>query len=245
MMSTDGNSIYHALQTRYEHRLSKGLSFTAAYAWSHNIDDTVGSTNSGGCGCQNPRNRGRAERASSVNDIRHRLVVGYYWELPFAQLPPGATRVFLGGWSLGGIVTLQNGSPIEVSQSGDSQNRDGSPQRPNLVPGQKAAIPSADRNPDRYFNTAAFSRSVLAYGNSPRNPLVGRGLKTFDLSVSKAFRMPFREAHQLLFRAEFFNAFNTPQFGNPGSSLGTASFGRLTSLKSDQRQIQVALKYFF
>jgi hypothetical protein len=75
--------------------------------------------------------------------------------------------------------------------------------------------------------------------------LVAPGVKAFNLSAAKAFKMPFRENHQLAFRAEFFNAFNTPQFDVPGSSLGTGTFGRLTSTAIDQRQIQLALKYTF
>jgi hypothetical protein len=57
--------------------------------------------------------------------------------------------------------------------------------------------------------------------------------------------MPYREGHQLLVRTEFFNAFNAPQFGNPGASLGTGTFGRITSTAADNRQIQLALKYSF
>jgi hypothetical protein len=65
------------------------------------------------------------------------------------------------------------------------------------------------------------------------------------LSVSKAVRLPHHEGHQLLFRTELFNTFNTPQFGNPGTSLGTGTFGRITSTAADNRQIQLALKYSF
>jgi hypothetical protein len=57
--------------------------------------------------------------------------------------------------------------------------------------------------------------------------------------------MPYRDGHQLFFRTEFFNAFNTPQFGNPGASLATGTFGRITSTASGNRQIQLALKYSF
>ena len=57
----------------------------------------------------------------------------------------------------------------------------------------------------------------------------GRALTTFDLSLSKSFRMPWYEGHELMFRTEFFNAFNTPQFGQPGATLGTGTFGRVTS----------------
>jgi hypothetical protein len=86
---------------------------------------------------------------------------------------------------------------------------------------------------------------VLSYGNTPRNPLVGPGLHTFDISAQKAFRMPYREGHELLFHTEFINAFNTPQFANPGASLGTGTFGRITSTAADNRQIQFGLRYAF
>jgi hypothetical protein len=77
LMVTDSNSIFHALQTRYEHRFTRGLSVTASYAWSHMIDDSAQSTNRGACTCQDPRHRGVAERASSIFDVRHRLGTVY------------------------------------------------------------------------------------------------------------------------------------------------------------------------
>jgi hypothetical protein len=151
----------------------------------------------------------------------------------------------LGGWSANGIVTLQTGPPFNVTQSGDSQNVDLAAQRPNLVPGRQASLPASQRDPAGWFNTAAFSRSNLQYGNSPRNPLVAAGVKTFNLSASKSFKVPFRENQQLTVRAEFFNAFNTPQFDLPAASLGTGTFGRVTGTAIDQRQIQLAVKYTF
>jgi len=242
MIAPDTNTIYHSLQTRYEHRFSKGLSLTAAYTWSHLIDDAGQTINQGGCSCQNPRNRGKAERASSVLDQRHRLVVGYVWELAADKKFSRALGLVAGGWSVGGVVTLASGFPVNILQSGDTWNNDALWPRPNLVPGQSPTL--EDRTPTRWFNTDAFSRSTT-YGTAPRDPIVGPGLHTFDLSGSKTFRMPYREGHALLFRAELFNAFNTPQFGNPGSSLGTGTFGRITSTAADNRQIQFALKYSF
>ena len=75
--------------------------------------------------------------------------------------------------------------------------------------------------------------------------MVTPGTDTWDLSASKSFRMPYSESHQLLFRSEFFNAFNSPQFGKPGSTFGTGTFGRITSTALANRQIQFALKYMF
>jgi hypothetical protein len=243
MIAPDGNTIYHSLQARFEHRFHAGLSLTSAYTWSHLIDDTGQTINRGGCICQNPRDRGRAERASSILDQRHRLVVGYVFEIPFGKDSTGLARALFGGWSSGGILTLASGFPFNVVQSGDTQNNDALWPRPHLLSGVTAKLENPD--PALWFNTAAFARSVLAYGTAPRNPLVGPGTKTFDTSLSKSFRMPYSESHALLFRAEAFNVFNTPQFGTPGSTLGTGTFGRVTSTALDNRQLQLALKYTF
>jgi outer membrane receptor protein involved in Fe transport len=242
MIVADTNTIYHSFQTRYEHRFSRGLSLTGAYTWSHLIDDAGQTINRGGCVCQDPRNRGRAERADSIFDIRHRFVGGWVWDLPLASGLQGPSRYLLHGWQFGGILTLSAGAPFNVTQSGDTHNNDGLWPRPNAVAGRSPKLSNA--TPDRWFDTDAFTRSTT-YGTSPRNPVVGPGLAAFDLSVSKSFRMPYAESHDLLFRTEFFNAFNTPQFGNPGSALGTGTFGRVTGVQLDNRQIQMALKYTF
>jgi hypothetical protein len=243
MIAPDTNTIYHSLQARYEHRFSKGLSLSAAYTWSHLIDDAGQTINRGGCVCQDPRNRGAAERASSVLDQRHRLAVGYVWELPLAKSLKGVPGAIAGGWSLGGIVTMASGFPFNITQSGDSQNNDGLWERPDLVPGQTVSV--GTKTPNQWFNTAAFQRVLLRYGNAPRNPMVGPGVHTWDLSASKSFAMPYREQHRLMVRGEFFNAFNSPQFSNPGGTLGTGTFGRITSTALASRQIQLALKYMF
>jgi len=245
LLTTDGNSTYHALQTRFEHRFARGLSFTAAYNWSHMIDDQQDETNGDRCRCQDPRHRGIAEKASSMLDIRHRFVAGYVWEIPFTSGLRGVTGAVLGGWQLGGIVNIQSGSPFRIYQSADSQNNDSvGSARPNLVPGQDPSLPSSERDPSRWFNTAAFRPSVLMYGNTPRNPLIGPGLNVWNLSAQKAFRMPW-ESHSIQFRAEMFNAFNTPQFANPGGALGDGDFGQVTSTRADNRQIQFGLRYQF
>src|SRR4029450_8928668 len=129
-------------------------------------------------------------------------------------------------------------------QSGDTQNVEFSGwSRPDVLPGVDPRL--SDPDPSNWFNTAAFSRSVGRFGTAPRDPLAGPGLNTFDLSLSKTFKMPYDPAHELLFRTEFFNAFNTPQFANTGATLGTGTFGLVTVVSADNRQIQFPLKYLF
>jgi hypothetical protein len=242
LQSYSANTNYNSLQVHFERRLAHGVSFTAAYTWSHEIDDAWETTNNGGCGCQNPRNLS-SERASGVYDQRHNVVIGYVWQIPFAKSLKGVAGTVVGGWSLEGILTFTSGSPFDVLESFDSQNDDGLWERPNLVAGQKLSVPN--QGPSSWFNAGAFTPSVLMYGNSPRDPVVGPGTDAVNLTLTKTFQMPWREAHSVEFRAEAFNAFNTPQFANPDQYLGDTAFGQVTSTKLANRELQLALKYRF
>src|SRR6185369_16686983 len=90
------------------------------------------------------------------------------------------------------------------------------------------------------------------FGNSGTGIIQGPGQFNFDLSVLKTTRI--RENHTLQFRAEFFNAFNHPQFTNPNYGQGAiyglpnfaaGNFGQITSTSVNPRVIQFALKYIF
>jgi hypothetical protein len=87
------------------------------------------------------------------------------------------------------------------------------------------------------------------FGNSGRNILYGPGTKQLDLSLFKSFHIA--ENSRVEFRAEAFNAFNTPQFNNPNASIGFSGVGKITSAgnptvyQRTSRQIQLALKLYF
>jgi hypothetical protein len=92
----------------------------------------------------------------------------------------------------------------------------------------------------RWFDTEAFVRQPnYTFGNAPRNAIETPGVVNFDLAVYKVFRPA--ERAELQFRAEAFNALNTPHFGNPGAQLGTSSFGVISS-SDDSRTLQFGLK---
>jgi hypothetical protein len=186
-------------------------------------------------------------RADSANDVRQRLVAGWTWRIPFGSQLKGIAGGIAGGWDIGGILTEQVGTPVFITLNGDPQNIDANSSgyqesRPNLVPGQSVRL--AHQTPNLWFNPAAFALPGFAFGNSPRNPITAPGTHTVDLSLSKAFKMPFRESHRILFRLEAFNATNTPQWGRPGAALGSSTFGIVTSAGAN-RVVQAALKYGF
>ena len=100
------------------------------------------------------------------------------------------------------------------------------------------------RTPDLWFNPAAFrAPTAFNWGNVGRNTLTGPPIYNFDLTVAKRFATS--ESTNLMFRAEFFNAFNTPQFTLPASTIGNTGVGTISSTARANRQIQFALKYSF
>jgi outer membrane receptor protein involved in Fe transport len=248
MWAHDGESTYESLQAQYKRSVSAGQSITVAYTLGQNRDNQAEGLNNTRSRRQNPRGGTDTEWADSTADIRHRLVVGWVWEIPFGSSLSGVVGAVAKGWQLSGIGTLQSGSPIFITQDGDVLNTDPTTSssdymeiRPNLVQGQDANLPADQRTFAKWFNTAAFARATVTYGNSPRNPVVGPGRTTFDISVAKSFRTPGGQQFQV--RAEAFDAFNTPLWGNPNGILGNSNFGRITS--ATNREMQFGLRYSF
>lgn len=190
---------------------------------------------------QNPRSL-VGEYAPSADDQRHRLVVGYVWDIPTGSGLSGWTGALLTGWQISGIGIFNSGSPIFINQDGDTLNVDSEEIRPNLVAGQDPTLPEGERSLSRWFNTAAFTRATTTYGTSPRNPVVGPGRNVVDLSLAKSFRV--QNGHQLQLRAEAFNAFNWVNWNNPNGTLGNTNFGIISSTGA-AREMQLSLKYQF
>jgi hypothetical protein len=246
--ATDVNCNYNALIVRLERRFSHGLSFVGGYTFGRSID-----TASGLNGTNQAQNNYdlKAERGLSDFDVRHRFVFSSNWQLPFgpgrAWLRDGpAARVF-GQWELANILTLQSGQPLTAvlatALSGtDSNGTD----RPDLIANPN--LPSGQRTPSRWFNTDAFAAPPIFYdglgaysilGNEGRNVITGPGLAAWDMSLERQVRL--RERLGLVFRSDFFNLTNRPNFDRPGLIYGTSNFGNISSAENS-RQIQFSLR---
>jgi hypothetical protein len=245
--SASGSSIYHSLQARVQKRYSQGLTFLGAYTWAKVLADVNGL---GGSRAQDFYNR-RAERGRTSFDIAHRFVASFNYELPIGAGKPvlgdakGALQKILGEWQAGGILTLQTGEPFTVGLATPVSNT-ASANRPNRVCSGKLDHPTIDR----WFDTSCFvTPTIYTFGNSGVGILEGPGTKQLDWSVLK--RIPVDEKRYFQFRGEFFNLFNTPQFNNPGTAIGStsaaiiSSAGQKVNFLRTQRQIQFALKFFW
>jgi hypothetical protein len=88
---------------------------------------------------------------------------------------------------------------------------------------------------------------ATGYGNLGSNVVLGPGQFNWDIGIIKNTKINWKvENSNLEFRAEFFNAFNHPQWSNPAANVASAgTFGVISSLSVGPRVMQFALKYSF
>lgn len=235
------NSNYHGLEVKMEKRYSQGISFLIGYSWSKSID---GLSNEGS-DADNPFNL-RSMRGLSSFDVGQRFIASFSAELPFGRgkaLGADMSRaadLFVGGWQVQGIVTLQQGFPFTPTINSDPANVAFSyARRPDVIGTGRVD----ECRPEQCFNVADFRvPAQYTIGNSGRNILRGPGVNNWDMAVFKNFN--FTETVFLQFRAEAFNAFNHTQLNNPNNNIEVPQGGRVFSAK-DPRIGQVALKLYF
>jgi hypothetical protein len=240
----EGDSIYHALQMKVERRFSKGLSLLAAYTFSKAITDAGSrlSINFANPGIQDSNNL-RGERSLANFDVPQRLVFSYNYALPFHG--GKALGMIVGGWQVNGVTTIQGGLPLGLGTALNQTNSLGGGSRPNNNGMNAKLSGSIENRLGQYFNTSVFSQPpAFMFGNVVRTlpDVRAPGTLNFDFSIMKNNR--FKEHYNVQFRAEFFNGFNNVNFGGPGTTFGTSTFGVISSA-ADGRVIQFGLKLLF
>jgi hypothetical protein len=253
--ATYGASVYHAMLLKVERRLSKGFSVLAAYTVSKLIDDLIPSLTGfpgesfSGAPLQNYYDR-RSERALASWDTPQQLVLSYVYELPFGPgkallKQGGALGSIVGGWQVNGITLFQSGPPLQISGGSDSGSMAGT-QRPNWSGGNATLGSRIEDRLGAYFDTSVFSiNPPFTFGNAPRLMPNLRGPRASNFDVSLFKNLHINERFRMQFRAEAFNAFNHPQFGNPNTTITSNLFGRISSQQNSPRDIQLALKLLF
>jgi hypothetical protein len=110
-------------------------------------------------------------------------------------------------------------------------------------------LTGSERSPEHWFSTAAFQEPPVYFdglgafsvpGNAGRNIITGPDYKIWDVSLER--RLRFAERANLVFRTDFFNLTNHPNFDRPGLIFGTSNFGRINSAQN-ARQIQFSLRF--
>ena len=251
---SNGNSTYHGASAQLVRRFSDGVQLTAAYTFSHLIDDTTAEVNST---VLSPRRvedfqNLRTDRADSALDRRHRFVTSFIYEVPFLKNHDNRfVRGIVGGWSLSGTFTAESGEKATVLSGIDSNlNGDAAADRtirnPNGVRGtgstvtalcRIAACGTAGAGPIVGYLADNPSAEYIRVGNgalsnSARNTMQLPGINNLDFSLFKNFRMG--EVRRIQVRADFFNALNHPQYipGSPNDiqPVNTTAFGQVNTV---------------
>jgi len=251
---SNGNSTYHGASAQLVRRFSDGVQLTAAYTFSHLIDDTTAEVNST---VLSPRRvedfqNLRTDRADSALDRRHRFVTSFIYEVPFLKNHDNRlVRGIVGGWSLSGTYTAESGEKATVLSGIDSNlNGDAAADRtirnPSGVRGTGSTVTAlcriaacgtagagpivgylADNPSAEYIRVGAGALS-----NSARNTMQLPGINNLDFSLFKNFRMG--EVRRIQVRADFFNALNHPQYipGSPNDiqPVATTQFGQVNTV---------------
>ena len=239
LYSSGNSSNYHALQLTFGKRLAKGLQIDGNYTWGKNIEEGLNHQDSYFI---------RQSRALADIDIAHRFVVSYLIELPFGKgrrfgaTAPRVVDAVLGGWQFNGITTFQSGTPLSLSASNTAGLFNPLTRANNNGKSAKLSGPVHERL-NRYFDTSVFSQPApFTFGNvgATLPDVRNDGVKNFDFSLFKQFS-PL-EKLKVQFRVEALNAFNTPRFGSPNTSVTSTTFGVITSQANTPRQMQFAIK---
>lgn len=249
-INSTGSSSYHSLQVSVNKRLTHGLSFLAAYTWSHAIDngsgyeDSLGEYGAGLATTPYPSLSAR-DIGDSTFDARNRLVVSYDYQIPGINrfVNNKAAKLALSGWHVAGITTLQSGFPFEFTDSNDPSYTTCGCVTADQVGAFKKLNPR-DSPQHYYFDPSAFQEAAIGtFGNVRRDAYHGPGINNTDALLAK--HIPFGEGRYAELRLEGYNVFNHTQFGAPYANLYYGSYVGQALSASNGRVIQLGGKFYF
>jgi Carboxypeptidase regulatory-like domain len=259
------SSRYDGLEVSLTKRLSKGLQFLTAYTFAHAYSDGATNVTAGGGSTAGNQDVSRANYGRPAFNREHRLVMSYVYQLPGVKRFPGFVNRALSGWSVAGVTTFQSGARLSFTGTNANNVFGITNDRAQLAAGcahsDLTTSGSVHSRLANYFNRNCIARNAAGaavwqvigddgiatdFGNSGVGIASGPDQRNFDLAVIKRTSLGrLGEGANIEFRAEFFNAFNTTQFANPGTNVSSANFGAVSATAVNPRIIQLALKLNF
>ncbi len=233
-------SNYNSFTASINKRMSKGLQFQASYNFAKNLSDNGGYNPSAFAGSGGGQTTDYFHPNLDYGNVaftrRNRFLTTFLYELPFNNTGHKAVNLVTGGWELSGVLLFQTGPFLTVTASGADPsgtnfvNIQGNG-RADIVSG--ASVVPSGQSIRQWINPAAFAipaNNIGRFGNSPVGSVVGPGTQAVSLSLLRTFKIT--ESVKLRFGGAASNAFNHPNYGSPGLTLGTSSFGIISSLQT-------------
>lgn len=234
---------FHSWQTTLRRRYSSGFLFNINYTFANSTSYTDQADLLLPGSVQDIHNV-RADKGPPNEDVRHRFVSDFIYELPFAR--SSTSRVLknvAAGWQAAGILNAQTGQPFTITQPSGLQSS-----RPDYIGG-----PALLDNPTEtllHINRAALGLVPLAPasglpvrpGNIGRNALRQVGFWTMDVSFSKRFFVT--ERINLKFGVDLLNAFNHTNLSSLVTNINSGTFGRYQGTRGS-RAVQLEMRLAF
>jgi hypothetical protein len=249
-MQSGQTASYNAMQISATQRMSRHVSFNAFYIYSKTFDSVQLQNNTTQGLVQDFTNMA-ADRGRADTDMRHQVVVAMIWQPDYYTGSNSILHHLTNGWSISPILKMHTGFPFTVLNGADANFDGNNTDRAQLVgdplsgscPLSGAPVGSAAC----WINTAAFAKNnpvngAPVDGSSPRNVLNQPSYRDVDLAISRTFKIT--ERFKLEFRGEALNVFNMVSLNAPNATVGTATFGQITSAQT-MRQLQVGARLAF
>jgi len=249
-LTPQASSSFNALLLKYHYKLSRHTNILFTYQWSKAIDNASESQgweiNDAVSNIYNLN----GERSISAHDVPKDLTISFVYAMPFGQergsgILDKVKNSMIRGWQLASVIRLSSGLPLQFYAPNNLSTYGFAVQRP-AISSLSNLTDLTNKGPDHWFDTR-YTTAPQAYtvGNMPRyvgNVRTG-GTTNLDLSLSRSFNI--YERLRLQFRAEAYNASNTPQYGRANTTLGSADYGMVTSTIGNPRNIQLGMRLDF
>ncbi|HLJ49550.1 MAG TPA: carboxypeptidase regulatory-like domain-containing protein [Bryobacteraceae bacterium] len=241
------SSMYNGLQSKLDKRFSAGLALTLSYSYQKAMG--MQSEDAGLDFYINPRRNWRRLDF----DRTHTFASSFVYELPFGKnkrfISSGPAAYILGGWQMNGVLSIYTGQPINFGGDTSVLKAPGNSNTLNWFgPGPIPVTHNTGRGVAWFTNTqcnfnpakgalvttqcfaqpGAENGGLPEFGNLGRNPMNGPGAWNLDASLFRTFDI--KERWKIQLKGEAFSLANTPRWGNPDTTFGSATFGQITGL---------------
>jgi hypothetical protein len=249
--TNNAHSNYNGFQANYK-RNGHGLTGQISYTWSHSLDVVSNAGvglpwNGQSITSQITPTLGPAglNYSNSDYDIRHNVTGDGVWDAPFKSSNKAMDEL-IGGWTLSAKSYWRTGEPYSVltSQSGDYANLGAlvGQTAPGVTRSELKNISTKNAHGCVYSagscldsqqfygspNSDVLLQTQNTFGNVRRNSLYGPHYVDTDMSFLKT--LVRTEGMTFRLGASAYNIFNKANFNPPGTTLGSSTFGTITSV---------------
>jgi hypothetical protein len=197
------------------------------------------------------------------NFIRpHRFVFSGTYQIPTPTSWSAPLTGVLGGWALSGVLTLQDGDRLSITNTVSTNafgiTNDFAELSPNCTLANIPTPGAVENKLTNYINASCFGNTnaplpiigsdgkATGFGNTGPGILYGPAQENLDLNLAKLIPLKWpHEKTNLEVRFEGFNVFNTPLFANPVTAVNSATFGQVLNTAGAPRIFQIAMKVLF